>query len=76
MNIRAFHTEHRKLMPGVPVFVDGESSIAFRKPKIDPFKLEEWAQKSDGYVEDKMSLEDHIRSKYGEAAVAFIKRHL
>lgn len=77
MKCTEFRKQHERVMPGVPVFFDVALWVALKKPKIDIVKLDEWARKSDGYVEDgKTSLEDHIRAKYGEEAVAFIKRHL
>lgn len=76
MNLWPFRIEHRKLMPGVPIFLDEAMTLVTQKPSIDIIELDEWAQLHDGYVEDgKTSLADHIQSKYGDEAVAFLQKY-
>lgn len=55
--------------------MDGLMTAFSGQPVIDIIKLDKWAQRNDGYVEDgKTSLNDHIQLKYGDAAINFLNR--
>ena len=71
-----FQQSYKVLLPGVPLMLDALMSSIQNKPVIDIISLDAWMVNNDGYVEDdKISLQDHIKSKYGERAAEFVADH-